>query len=112
MSRLEHIWIGPTPADEPCLQVGSPEYSTIAARAECAEFARQLTELCPPPADTVARFGIRTERHDFGSYHEVVAYFDPDDRRTVEWAYSAEALDVPHWLPGFGPLRAEEAEAC
>lgn len=99
----ERIYLGPSPADEPCAQVGDPEYD-VKARAECLAWLEQL-ERCwaahhdGAPLPTALRLRVATEEHDFGSYREVVAVFDDRD---------AAAIDAAFWLEENAPEKWDD----
>lgn len=74
LSNQDYINIGSTPCDEDCAQVGSQDYYSR-ARAECERFRNLLRKkFGPEPAG--ARLAIKTFPHEFGSYLEVVCYYE------------------------------------
>lgn len=84
----DYLNIGPGPADEPCAQVGSEQYSII-ARHECRAYRDALiAHYGPPPGDIV--LSVKAFPHDFGTYHEVVAYYDVDDNEQVQYVLRIE----------------------
>lgn len=85
---MNYITIGSTPHDEPCTQLGDPDYNQK-ARAECQRFLEQIGRHYPEPAN--GYLVIKSFSHDFGKYFEVVARFDEDDEEAATWAYSIEA---------------------
>ena len=89
---LEKFYLGPTPAEEACAQVGQPNYREQALK-ECRAYIRQLARHFgePPPG---ARFTLTREIHDFGTYLEVVVQYDPEDEAAREFAFRAED-DLP-----------------
>lgn len=90
------IYIGSTPCDEPCQQVGMPSYDAKLARKECYAFIGQLRRLLGKEPDG-AELRIKTESHDFGSYPEVVCYYDNDKPASVEYAFAAESNSPLNW---------------
>jgi hypothetical protein len=82
--------IGSTPTDEPCAQIGSPDYYER-ARIECRAYANQLKRLFP-----FGSFVVKSFPHDFGTYFEVVAKYDTDEQER-EAAFAAEANSPEHW---------------
>ena len=89
----DYISIGPVPAEESCQQVGTPSYDSHAARAECVRFIDAIRkEIGPEPEG--ARLGIKSNPHDFGTYLDVVCYFEDDNPAAVEYAYRCES-DAP-----------------
>lgn len=92
---MNTIYIGATPCDEECEQLGS-RYRPAVARLECQVFIEQLTR-AHPPANAACSYRIKAERHDFGTYYEVIARVDPsyvltDEERAkaTRWMYDAE----------------------
>ena len=92
----DYICIGSAPALEDCAQVGSDNYHER-SRKETAEFIRMLNAKFPPPNDGDSRFTTKAFSHDFGIYREVVAFYDTDNKASVEWAYAAEADAPEKW---------------
>jgi len=86
----DYLELGPVPTEEPCQQVGTPEYDAVAARGECKRFAAQLGAMFGRPE----RFVIRPNPHDFGVYYEVAVCFDTDDADETEFAFRVEG-DLP-----------------
>ncbi len=94
MSR-QWIDIGPTPADEPCEQAG-PQYQAVKAVAECKIFERQLRRQLGDEPGT-AELRVKSQSHDFGTYHEVVCYFDDTDEVGMEYAFKCENESPAKW---------------
>jgi len=80
----DHIYIGSAPSDELCAQLGFPDFERLQS-IELTQFLRMLRERFPLPD-----FRVKRESHDFGSYREVVAYFDDEDEDQAAQAYEAE----------------------
>jgi hypothetical protein len=76
MSR-DFLTLGSTPWNEDCAGVGQPDYEARSI-AECKRYKTLLEELFPVPDGVYGCFGIKSFQHDFGTYREVVAYFDAD----------------------------------
>jgi len=78
---MDYINIGSTPADEDCLPAGHNF-----ARRETQVYLRQLQREFPS-----GRFSVKAFPHDFGTYHEVVAWYGEElDTPTNEAAFEAE----------------------
>jgi len=76
--------IGSSPYEEDCVQVGVPDYYPKALD-ECQRFITLLrTIFGPEPAG--AQLAIKAFDHDFGTYHEVVVWFDTDIPASIEYA--------------------------
>lgn len=88
---MDYLELGPTPCDESCSQIGDIDYLEKSIK-ETRAFKNQLKRLFPN-----GRFAIKTFQHDFGSYSEVVAYFDTGDRKTDDAAWEAESNLPKKW---------------
>jgi hypothetical protein len=88
MFTYETLTIGSTPSNETCAQVGSANYATL-AKIECARFKAQILRHYPEPDNGYLK--TKSFAHDFGSYFEVCAVFDPEDETATRWAYSIES---------------------
>lgn len=87
MSR-DYINIGSTPPEEKCIGVGQP-----GARQETLIYARQLKREFPAGTFTMKAF-----EHDFGTYHEAVAWYGGNDNEAErEAAFDAEGDCAPNW---------------
>jgi hypothetical protein len=92
----DYINIGPCPAAENCVQIGDPDYY-IKAKAECQRYIELIRcTLGPEPAG--ARLAIRRFPHDFGTYMEVVCYFDSDRPKSEEYAFKCESDAPGFWI--------------
>ena len=84
----DYFSIGPTPSEEDCAQVGQPDYRRKALE-ECQRYIELIREtLGPEPAG--AELAIKSFSHDFGSYYEVVIWFERDDAAAVAYAVRCE----------------------
>ncbi len=92
---MDHTWIGSAPAYESCAQLGSDGYTERAWR-ECRALIRQLIRMHGEPP-VGARLGIKSCPHDFGTYYEVVCYFDPEDSEATGYAYRCEDGLPEYW---------------
>ena len=84
----DYYEIGATPIDEPCASVGEPDYSRR-ARMECRALINQLYRQLPEDASGCIELRIKAHGHDFGTYYEVVAYFDDEDEHAESLAMQA-----------------------
>lgn len=81
----EYLELGTTPADEECVQVSSSEDYIGPMKVECRRYIDMLKKRFPNC--TNVQFSIKSCTHDFGTYYEVVVYYD--DRNEGE-AYFIE----------------------
>lgn len=84
----EYLDIGSTPADEGCAQVGREDYAKRAKR-ECSLFIEQIRKHYPEP--DCGYLTIKGHSHDFGTYYEVRACYDDEDKESTEWAFDIES---------------------
>ena len=94
-NRLEKLYLGPTPTDEACVQVGQPGYREQALK-ECRAYIRQLERHFGEPP-TGAGFALTREHHDFGTYYEVVVQYDPENEGAIDFAFRVEASVPGEW---------------
>ncbi len=90
----DSMYVGEGPFDEPCPNVGEPDYDDR-ARLHCQRFIEQIRRVYGTEPRG-ARLRIKSNPHDFGSYYsvEVEYYCDPssDDATSSEsYAYRVEA---------------------
>lgn len=83
----EYLDIGSTPHEEDCAQVGSEDYAKRAKR-ECSLFIEQIRKHYPEP--DCGYLIIKGHPHDFGTYYEVRACYDDEDKESTEWAFDIE----------------------
>jgi len=92
---MDYINIGSSPCDEHCVQVGAADYHDK-ARAECIAFKHQIIRACGEPPEG-ARLAVKSFPHDFGSYLEVVVYFEEDNRKAIDYAFNLESNSPANW---------------
>lgn len=93
---MDYLDFGSAPSDERCAQLGvDPDYADR-ARRECRALANQLKRLCgePPPG---ARFRVKSNPHDFGTYYSVVVEFDAGDQIAADYAYRCDEESPDRW---------------
>jgi len=91
----DYLTISPTPTVEDCAQVGSPDYNARSS-AECKAFLAQLRRRFGDEPGS-AFLGIKTFPHDFGSYREVVCYYDDEDEEGRDYAFRLERETPAKW---------------
>lgn len=89
--RNASLTIGSVPFDEPCAQVGDPNYWE-AAKSECAAFRNQIRRVLGAEPEGAA-IVIRRHEHEFGSYFEVEVDFDDRIPAAVDYAFNAEGSE-------------------
>jgi hypothetical protein len=94
MSR-QKIYIGAVPAGEDCEQLG-PNYNPKRAQRECVAFVKQLKRTFGDEPEG-AELQIEPQRHDFGTYLEVVCYFDENNKQAANYAFGCENEMPEDW---------------
>ncbi len=94
-SPLEKLYLGPTPAEEDCAQVGRPNYRDQALK-ECRAYMRLLKRVFGEPPSG-GRFALTREAHDFGTYYEVVIQYEEQDEEASAFAFRVEANLPAEW---------------
>lgn len=91
----DYMNIASAPASEDCAQVGTDDYSMRAQR-ECQALINQLRrELGDEPDYTNLK--IKSFPHDFGTYYEVVCYYDDEDEDSRDYAFRCEGELPDKW---------------
>jgi hypothetical protein len=93
----EYLELGSAPADEDCIQVGDNDY-VPAMLKDCKRYKEQLTKQFLNIPDSCS-FSIKQFPHDFGSYYEVVIYYDPNIPASIDFAFNVENNLPNNWLP-------------
>ena len=82
------IYVGESPLDEPCFQVGEDNYLTNARRECKALIAAIRKKLGPEPFG--ARLCIKESMHDFGTCLSVECEYDDCQEEATEYAFATE----------------------
>lgn len=91
----DYLFIGPTPAEEPCAQLGT-DYYTPRAQIECRAFMAQLQRQFGKPPGS-ASFRISRCAHELGTYLEVVIVFNDNSEEEIDYAFNVESNSPSHW---------------
>ncbi len=102
----DYLELGPTPAEEDCVQVGTDDY-LAKARVESKVWVDQLERKYPD-----LDFRLKSFPHDFGTYLEVVIMYDDDDPKEVKAVFRVEATLPRHWDKVAKKLLVERKTAC
>ena len=92
----DYISIGSAPCNEDCVQVNPEGDYHQDMRAECLRFLELVSKkLGPEPQG--ASLAIKGNPHDFGTYYDVVCYFDDGNEEAREYALLCEAEAPATW---------------
>ena len=91
----DFLYIGSSPSEETCVGIGVENYTEL-ARAECKRFIEVLRKVHGPEPKG-AELKITANPHDFGTYYEVVCWFDDTYPESVDYAYKVEAETPLTW---------------
>ena len=92
------MYLGSSPADEPCVQAGTSGYYER-SREECERYIK-LIRKCLGPEPENAKLAIKNNPHDLGDYLEVVCYFENTDERACEYAIRCDNRGPLEWSDG------------
>lgn len=92
---IEYMEIGPTPCEEDCAQLGTSDYRKI-SNIEMTAYINQLCREFATRLDYVD-FGKKWFNHDFGSYGEVVVYYNTEDEESTKAAFFIESHLPMRW---------------
>jgi len=94
---LDYLNLGPTPSNEDCAQVGSPDFKNRADK-ELDAYKAQLERMFP---------GLETHKHmkfkkmwfphEFGSYGEIVIVYDDSNELEAATAIEIEWNTPSYW---------------
>ena len=101
--------IGSAPSDEDCVSVNPRGDYHEAMRAECRRFLELIRKKLgeEPPG---ARLAVKGNPHDFGTYYDVVCYFDDADEEARRYALRCEADSPRTWADDKVSPEEEAAE--
>ncbi|MBU1374312.1 MAG: hypothetical protein KKG25_16320 [Bacteroidetes bacterium] len=91
----DYITLGPVPCDEDCAQVGQDDYPERSRAEYKAYFCQLRRQFGKEPGG--AMFSVKSFPHDFGSYREVVVYYDNENEASVDFAYKVEGELPGEW---------------
>jgi len=96
---IEYMEIGSCPCDEDCAQLGSKDYDyRKRANIELTAYRYQLYRMFPEVSNTgQMKFAIKWFPHDFGTYGEVVIYWNDDSEVETQLAYKVEGNLPENW---------------
>jgi hypothetical protein len=92
---MDIMYLGPTPPNENCAQVGDPFYHEQATE-QCQRYVDLIRKKCGPEPEG-ARLALYWQSHDYGRYVEVVVHFDPSNEAAADYAYMVEAEGPADW---------------
>ena len=90
-----YIEIGCAPVEEEVAQVGTDDYH-LKAHDQCTKYIKLLRSKFGKEPDG-AELKIKYFQHDFGTYMEVVCWYDDDKRESVDYAFELEREQPEHW---------------
>lgn len=92
----DFITLGSAPIDEDCVQVSSRVNYIPAMRAECRRY-KEMLEYIYPKLPESCYFGVKNFEHDFGTYFEVVIYYDDEIEEAVDFANDLQDNQPEKW---------------
>ena len=90
-----YLTLGSTPCDENCAQVGSDNYYDQ-SQIELHIYGKYIHRLFPEILKSkTLSLKIKSFPHDFGTYRELVLYYDYSNEEELSLAYSIDEF-IPH----------------
>ena len=87
---MDYIYIGPSPADEPCAQVGVTKDAEYLNKLECYHYIEALRKVYGLEPDGAFLTIKRESGSEFGDYFEVVCKYIESDDVATDYAYKLE----------------------
>jgi hypothetical protein len=94
----DYFCLGPTPSEEDCAQVGQQDYRKNAL-SECQRYIELIRDTLGPEPEG-AELAIKSFPHDFGTYYEVVIWFESNDAAALAYAVRCEDEAPRTWERG------------
>jgi len=94
---MNYLELGPSPIEEECVQLDPNKDYISDMKAECRRFKALLDRTFPNYAENHACFAVKRFEHDFGTYYEVVIFYDEDDEESEGFAYEVERNIPLRW---------------
>jgi hypothetical protein len=91
----DYLIIGPAPLDETCVQIDDPDYYKKSIEEEKRFIKQLIRQFGSPPQE--AELTIKPFVHEFGTYHEVVCWFDDQSKEAVAYCFDLEANTPETW---------------
>lgn len=90
----DYLTLGPTPCDEKCEQLGD-SYNPSRAKLEMIAYIAQLKRQFGTSSEIY--FRVKSFPHDFGTYSEVVVWFDDLSEKSCQEAFEVENNLPAEW---------------
>lgn len=91
----DYMTIGSSPVDEKCVNVGEDNYESRSLE-ECNKYIALIRKKLGPEPHA-AQLRTKLFPHDFGSYREVVCYFDDNEPASAAYALACEGYGPKDW---------------
>lgn len=92
----DYINIGSATYGEECVQVSKDGDYCQAMWIECKRFIEAIRAKLGPERGS-AELGVKSFEHDYGTYYEVVCYFDDTDEEGLNYALECESDSPATW---------------
>ncbi len=104
----DYMELGPAPCEEDCVQVTRKGGYLLKMREECLRFIELIRKKLGPEPEG-ARLSVKSNPHDFGTYLDVVCYYDDEDDEARRYAYRCER-EAPRTWTDDKPIVAVQAD--
>ncbi len=106
----DYVSIASAPYDEDCVQVEPTGAYIGPMKAECRRFLELIRKKLGPEPEG-ASLGIKSNPHDFGTYCEVVCYYDTENEEAAAYAFRCES-EAPKTWDDDKPAEKKEVSVC
>lgn len=90
----DYIDVGPNPPDE--VLFFDVTGSAAQQKSECRAFIQAIRQTLGPEPEG-AQLRVKGNQHDFGTYYEVVCYYDTDSEEAMDYAFRCESDSPANW---------------
>ncbi len=101
----DYVSIASAPYEEECVQVERTGVYIGPMKAECRRFLELIRKKLGPEPEG-ASLSIKGNPHDFGTYYEVICYYDDENEEAAAYAYRCES-DAPKTWDDDKPIEKE-----
>ena len=92
----DYVSIGSSPYEEECVQVSNTGDYIGPMKAECQRFMELIRKKLGLEPEG-ARLALKGSPHDFGTYYEVVCYYEDTNEEATKYAYRCESEAPAKW---------------
>lgn len=89
----DFLYIGSSPVEETCVGIDAGSHAQV---EECKRFIEVIRKVHGPEPEG-AQLKVKSNLHDFGTYYEVICWYDDKFPDSVDYAFKVEAETPLTW---------------